>query len=140
MRHAAEPSLGRLLLGPSLRLRSRVGHDVADLCLPQRSGRLPDRRVQRRRRDRVLTRHCPRDRLAQRTDTTAGGYHAVCSAALAQLGTEVDLRQIGTFSLDLDLLADQAAAACWAELPPPSRHHQRLRLRRAVRLFHAAIE
>ena len=79
-------------------------------------------------------------RQRARTDITAASYFAVCRAALSQLGTEADLRQISTLSLTLDQLAAHAAAECWAELPPASRHHQRLRLRRAVRLFHAAVE
>jgi hypothetical protein len=79
-------------------------------------------------------------RQRARMDTTAVSYFAACRTALSHVGTETDLREISTLSLNLDRLAAQAAAGCWAELPPASRHHERLRLRRAVRLFHAAIE
>lgn len=79
-------------------------------------------------------------RQRARTDTTAVSYFTACRTALSQVGTEADLRKISTLSLNLDQLAAQAAVGCWAELPPASRHHQTLRLRRAVRLFHAAVE
>lgn len=79
-------------------------------------------------------------RQRARTDATAASYFATCRAALSHLGAEADLRKISTLSLNLDQLAAQATGGCWAELPPASHHHQRLRLRRAVRLFHAAVE
>ena len=79
-------------------------------------------------------------RQRARTDTTAVSYFAACRAALSQVGTETDLREISTLSLNLDRLTAQAMTGCWAELPPASRHHESLRLRRAVRLFHAAVE
>lgn len=79
-------------------------------------------------------------RQRARTDPTAVSYFAVCRTALSYVGTKTNLRAISTLSLNLDQLAAHAAAGCWAELPPASRHHQTLRLRRAVRLFHAAVE
>jgi hypothetical protein len=75
-----------------------------------------------------------------RTDAAATAYYATVRVALAELGTEPELRQISALRLDPDRLADTAAAGCWAALAAPSLHHRRLRLRRALRLFREAIE
>lgn len=75
-----------------------------------------------------------------RADSTATAYCATVRTAMAELGTEPELRQISALRLDADRLADTAAAGCWAGLAAPSLHHRRLRLRRALRLFRAAIE
>lgn len=75
-----------------------------------------------------------------RTDSTATAYYATARDALAELGTERELRQISALRLDPDRLVDTAAAGCWAALAAPSLHHRRLRLRRALRLFRTAIE
>lgn len=75
-----------------------------------------------------------------RTDSAATAYYATVRVALAELGTERELRQISAVRLDPDRLVDTAAAGCWAALGAPSLHHRRLRLRRALRLFRTAIE
>jgi hypothetical protein len=79
-------------------------------------------------------------RLRARAHRAAAGYYLTCRTALAQLGTETELRRVNALTLDPDRLADAAAATCWADLPAPSRHHHRLQLRRAVTLFNAAVD
>ncbi|WP_194890921.1 hypothetical protein [Catenulispora pinisilvae] len=75
-----------------------------------------------------------------RADAAAVVYYATVRVALAELGAETELRQISASRLDPDRLVDTAAAGCWAGLAAPSLHHRRLRLRRALGLFRAAIE
>ncbi|MEY9858547.1 hypothetical protein ABH935_004162 [Catenulispora sp. GAS73] len=75
-----------------------------------------------------------------RADAAAAVYYATVRVALAELGAEPELRQISALRLDPDRLVDAAAAGCWAGLAAPSVHHRRLRLRRALGLFRAAIE
>jgi hypothetical protein len=78
-------------------------------------------------------------RQRARTDRIATGYYTTCRDALAEFGSEAQLRRIDALKLHADDLARQAVNGCWAGLSEPSRHHQALRLRRALGLFGAAF-
>lgn len=79
-------------------------------------------------------------RQRARTDRVATGYYTTCRMALAELGSEAQLRGIDVLALQADELARLAVDGCWFGLSEPSRHHHILRLRRALGLFKAALE
>ncbi|MBS2545391.1 hypothetical protein KGQ19_00765 [Catenulispora sp. NL8] len=74
-----------------------------------------------------------------RTDRVATSYYTACDMALSELGSESQLREISALTLYVDDLARRAADGCWLGLSESARHHQTLRLRRALSLFSAAL-